>query len=302
METRKLAHLIELATTGSFSRAAANLHLTQSALSKSIQSLEMEIGVPLIERLGRRCTTTAAGSLVVERARRLLVDVDNLSVGVKDEAVLEGTLRVGFGAGPGACMSADFINHVLEAHPRVKLLVRRGTARFLMGALRDRSIDAVLIDARSLVLSDELAVERMGGLAGGAICRVGHPLAARAAVTMQDLLQYPVLSTDVSDEVATLTKEHYGLSGDVRHSTTVESEELEPLIAATARSDAIFFGALAAAGEQIAAGRLRRITVESQLEVSIPVALVRLASKGEPKLVQVVRDFAAHWFDARETP
>ena len=121
METRKLAHLIELAMTGSFSRAAANLHLTQSALSKSIQSLEMEIGVPLIERLGRRCTTTAAGSLVVERARRLLVDVDNLSVGVRDEAVLEGTLRVGFGAGPGACMNADFINHVLEAHPRVKL-------------------------------------------------------------------------------------------------------------------------------------------------------------------------------------
>ncbi len=302
METRKLAHLIELAMTGSFSRAAANLHLTQSALSKSIQSLEMELGAPLIERLGRRCTTTAAGSLVVERARRLLVDVDNLSVGVRDEAVLEGTLRVGFGAGPGACMSADFINHVLEAHPRVKLLVRRGTARFLMGALRDRSIDAILIDARSLVLSDELVVERLGGLAGGAICRVGHPLATRAAVTMQDLLQYPILSTDVSDEVATLTKEHYGLSDDVRHSTTVESEELEPLIAATARSDAIFFGALAAAGSHVAAGRLRRITVESQLEVSIPVALVRLASKGEQKLVQVVRDFAAHWFEARETP
>ena len=298
METRKLEHFIELASTGSFSRAAVNLHLTQSALSKSIQSLEAELGVKLIERMGRRCTTTTAGTAMIARARHLLNEVDNLAIAARGEGDIAGTLRIGFGAGPGACMTVGLITHFLGNYPKVQLLLRRGTAQFLMGALRDRSIDIFFIDTRHLTQPDDLLVEPMGTLDAGIICRSGHPLTLRPSVTFQDVLQFPVLCTAVSDEAARITGEHFGLLQDVRISTMVESEELEPLVAAAIHSDAIFFAVTAAAKEQIAAGRLQVLSVENPMKFSIPVSLVRLASKGESPLLGTVKDFAVEWFKA----
>lgn len=300
METRKLEHFIALVTTGSFSRAASNLHLTQSALSKSIQSLEAEIGVPLIERLGRRCTTTAAGAAMVTRARNLLNEVDNLAIAARGGGDIFGTLRVGFGAGPGASMTAALIAHFIEKYPKVELLLRRGTAQFLTSALRDRSIDIVLVDTRTLIQSEDLLIESVGLLEGGIIARVGHPLTQRPTIDFQDVLRFPILSTAVSDEAARIAQEHFRLVEDVRLSTTVESEELEPLVAATVHSDAIFFGVKAAAKDLIAAGKLQCITVVNPMKFMIPISIVRLASRGETPLLGTAREFALQWFRTME--
>lgn len=296
METRKLEHLIELASTGSFSRAAENLHLTQSALSKSIQSLEEELDTCLVDRQGRRCTLTTAGELVVGRARRLLVDVDGLHKAVRQDAGPEGQLRVGFGAGPGAAMTPDLIRHVLEAYPRVRLLIRRGTVESLLRELRERAIDAVVIDMRSLAGHADLVVERVGALEGGVVCRVGHPLTFRPDVGFLDVLRFPTLNTAVSEEVVRITQERYGPEADPRRVTMVESEELEPLLAACVHSDAVFLGVVAAAHERIAAGELQVLPLVPPMRIDVPVAIVRLAGRGESRLVQIVRSFAADWF------
>lgn len=296
METKKLEHLIELAATGSFSRAAVNLHLTQSALSKSIQALEAELGTQLVERLGRRCTLTAAGESVVARARGVLPQIEALSAVARESAGTEGMLRVGFGAGPAASMTPGFIAHALSAYPRVRLLIRRGTPEYLLGALRDRSIDAIVIDARSLAIHEDLIMEPVGSLLGGIVCRAGHPLTRQSTIVYEDLLRFPIFNTAVSDEVTRWVQERYGQTMDVRRFVTVESEDIEPLIAAVACTDALFVGVTSAANEWIAMGKLTTIRIDPSIEVPVPVALVRLANKTEPKLVHVVRKFALDWF------
>jgi len=300
METRKLEHLIELANAGSYSRAASNLHLTQSALSKSIQSLEAELGVQLVERFGRRCAITTAGTLLVERASKLLPEIENLLSDVKGRPDYAGLLRVGFGAGPGACMSSDFIAHVLHEYPRVRLLLRRGTGQFLMSELRARSLDVVIIDTRSVPAADDLAVEPVGFLEGSAVCRTGHPLTILPKVTLQDVLKYPLLNTAISDEAVRRVKEHYRVDLDLRALTTVESEELEPLVEAAARTDAVFLGMAAASHALIKAGRLQRIVIESGFHFPIPISSVRLATKAEPLLTHVVKSFVLEWIRAHD--
>ena len=54
MNLKHLAHWLALAETGSFSRAAEKLHITQSALSRSIHVLEEELGGPLVDRVGKK--------------------------------------------------------------------------------------------------------------------------------------------------------------------------------------------------------------------------------------------------------
>ena len=75
----QLRHLVALAESGSFSRAAERVHLTQPALSRSIQSLEEELGGSLFDRIGRRAELTAVGREILERARQLVLDAQDLN-------------------------------------------------------------------------------------------------------------------------------------------------------------------------------------------------------------------------------
>lgn len=74
VNSRRLGHLIALAEEGSFARAAERVHLSQPALSRSIQALEEEVGMKLFDRAARGVAMTAAGRLLVERARRVLFE------------------------------------------------------------------------------------------------------------------------------------------------------------------------------------------------------------------------------------
>ena len=72
MNIRHLEHLLAVAETGSFSRAAERAHITQSALSRSIQALEEDLGGLLVDRIGKRNELTALGQDVVARARSVV--------------------------------------------------------------------------------------------------------------------------------------------------------------------------------------------------------------------------------------
>ena len=74
MNLKQLEHLLAVAEAGSFSRAAERLHLTQSALSRSIRLLEEDLGTRLLDRMGKRTELTPLGLTVASRARRILFE------------------------------------------------------------------------------------------------------------------------------------------------------------------------------------------------------------------------------------
>lgn len=74
MDLKRLKHLVALADTRNFGRAAIQCHLTQSAFSRSIQAAEEEYGLQLFDRGPLEVTCTDAGAFVVERARKLLFE------------------------------------------------------------------------------------------------------------------------------------------------------------------------------------------------------------------------------------
>jgi DNA-binding transcriptional LysR family regulator len=72
MDLRRLEVFAKVAELGSFSRAAEALSLTQPTISEHVRALEDELGVQLLDRLGRGATPTPAGQLVLGYARRIL--------------------------------------------------------------------------------------------------------------------------------------------------------------------------------------------------------------------------------------
>ena len=177
----QLRHLLSLAQTGSFSKSATALFLTQPALSRSIRALEAELGQPLFDRVGRRSEVTPFGREVLERARQLVGAADDLrESGAQMALGNAGTLRIGLGSGPGAMLMTPLLMHMATHHPRLRLEISRGRTDLLDRSLRERTIDALVVDARSLVPAPDLRATETYEMRGAFLCRRGHPLAAQA--------------------------------------------------------------------------------------------------------------------------
>jgi DNA-binding transcriptional LysR family regulator len=145
MELRQLRYLDTVARRRSFTRAALDLHIAQSAVSQQVGRLERELGVELLRRTTRRVEVTEMGELVLTRARRVLAEVD----GVRADAdalrgLARGTLRLGGLPPVGPVHPAALIADFSRAHPGVSVTVRAGVASPLLGQLREGGLDLVL--------------------------------------------------------------------------------------------------------------------------------------------------------------
>ncbi|MBE6482943.1 MAG: LysR family transcriptional regulator [Actinomyces ruminicola] len=95
MDFEQLRQLETIAREGTLSAAARTLHLSQPALSRSLQRLEAELGQPLFDRPGRRLVLNEAGRVALEYAGRLLREEQALRAAVDDVARRTRALRVG---------------------------------------------------------------------------------------------------------------------------------------------------------------------------------------------------------------
>jgi LysR family transcriptional activator of glutamate synthase operon len=188
MELRQLRYLVALADEGSFTRAAQQSNVAQPALSRQIQKLEQELGVPLVDRTSRRVALTAAGREVVETARRTLGDLDDLRASLRQTvALLRGRVVFGLTQTPGPVDVGATLAAFHRANPGVELVVREALSVGLAELLRADRFDLALIsgipqaDRRGLELvrlaSDELRV----------LLPPGHSLADRTEVRVAEL-------------------------------------------------------------------------------------------------------------------
>ncbi|HUJ43323.1 MAG TPA: LysR family transcriptional regulator [Opitutaceae bacterium] len=83
LDSHKLLAFVTLARCGSFTQTAAELFLTQSAVSHSIKSLEQDLACRLFDRLGRRARLTAAGERLLDHAQRILDEMQRARADVE---------------------------------------------------------------------------------------------------------------------------------------------------------------------------------------------------------------------------
>ncbi len=297
MNLNQLRHLIALAEHHSFSKAADVLCLTQPALSRSIQMLEQELDVKLIDRDSKRNTLTAYGALVAERAERILLEARELKRGVEllKEGQL-GALNVGFGPTPAAVLMQPFLTHMASRYPRMQLRIARGSVELLVQSLRNESVDVIAVDRRALPTADDLAIGPVTTLRGGFLCRSGHPLTQLAQIDLAALRQFPVASTPLSDELARLLVEQLGPDAHPARLVTVNSEDITSLLDLVESTDTVFFGIFACARARIAAGRVCEIHVEPHFERVGEYALVSLARRSTSPAAEAFRGFFAENF------
>jgi len=280
----QLKHLIELANSGSFSQSANKLHLTQPALSRSIKALEDELGQPLFDRVGRRNELTAFGAQVVQRARALVDEANELRrTGQLLKTGELGQLRIGMGSGPGAMLMTPLLMVMAHEHPQAHINISRGSTTLLVQALRDRLLDALILDIRSLQPSADLKVEALKEMKGTFMCRPTHPLVKKRHVTFDMLREYPIASTPLSDEVARILMERFGAQAHPDKLVNLRCEEISSLLDVARSSNAIVLAIRASAPDLV------ELAVTPALNAKARFGLVTIATRTEPPLLGKVR-------------
>lgn len=305
MNLRHLEHWLALAETGSFSRAADRLHITQSALSRSIQALEDELGGPLVDRIGKRNELTPLGRSVLAHARRIVHEAVELKQGA---AALRqggiGNLRLGLGSGPGALLMTPWLIEMARHHPGVKVSVVRGPTEWQLQQLRDRALDALVVDVRRVVPAADLCVGPLYDMPAGMLVRCGHPLLALypEGVPFEAVLPYPMASIPLSSEVARLLVARYGPRANPAEWVSLQCEEIPSLLEAVQQTDAVYLGILGAARERLERGDLVQLPMLPRLEASARLGMVTLAGRSELPVMALLRQFVAEQLGPWSTP
>jgi len=295
MNIKHLEHLLAMADWGSFSRAAEKLFITQSALSRSIQSLESELGGKVLDRIGKRNELTPLGMDVVARARHIVRDAAELRHSVKllQDGVAT-TIRVGMGSGPAALLMGPLMSRAAKM-PQMRVTVTQGPVELQILQLRSRQIDAMVVDMRRVVPTTDLNIESLVELRAGFIVRAGHPLATKLTVSMGDVLQYPVACTPLSDEVSRLLVDQYGLQANPAEMVKLRCDDIPCLISTVHQSDAIFLGVVATAREALERGELVELNVKPKLAANARFAYVTLAGRTEAPSMAYFRTFMGEY-------
>lgn len=287
----QLRHFVALAELGSYVQAAKAVFLTQPALTRSIQSLEDELGGPLFNRLGRRITLTPLGAEVLQRAQRLVSDAEALKqTGKELHAGLSGTLRMGLSSGPGALLSTPLMLHMAQHHPRLHIDISRGNTAVLLHALRDQKLDAAIVDIRSMRPSSDLQTTHTFELQAGFLARPDHPLTRTGhPATLAELMAYPIASTPLSDEVARMLMARYGREANPDDLVTLRCDETMSIVDVARRSNAVVLTVAAVAADLV------RLDVTPELNATARFGLVTLSRQQEAPALRIVREQLPNW-------
>lgn len=142
----QLDTLLTVIDLGSFSAAARKLNLSQPAVSQQVKELEGRLGVPLIERLGKRAYATAAVADVLMRARRLLEESEQIVAAARrhDDASI-GRVRIGTATAVCVYLLPSVLGTVRLAHPRIEITIDIGTTDAIVAKIAGNELDFGLV-------------------------------------------------------------------------------------------------------------------------------------------------------------
>lgn len=195
MEFRNLYSFLRVAELGSFTKAANELGYAQSTITMHIQQLEMDVGLPLFEHVGRRVTLTAYGSQLIPYVHQILRLQDQIqSLHQTNSAQVYGTLRIGIVESIMYSILLDNIKEYRSRFPNVKIQICPAVTAPLFDMLRSSEVDLIFtlgekMEAPGCVHSGSLQARAVF------IGAPDHPMVQRKDLTLSEVLREPLILT-----------------------------------------------------------------------------------------------------------
>lgn len=189
METRDIEYILAVAAHGGIGRAAEALGISQPALTKAVQRVEMQAGLPLFERTANGMTATYAGTRFLERAQRIRLEYED---GIKEMLGIrtgeQGILRVGYSPSIPGNVILGACRQLVRERPVARLRLRRRLARDLLDLLAAGELDLAVAPApQTPAVAGDFAVEPLFDDRLVVVADEGHALLRRRKLRLADL-------------------------------------------------------------------------------------------------------------------
>ncbi|MBS5451235.1 MAG: LysR family transcriptional regulator [Coriobacteriia bacterium] len=207
MNFRQLDCFEQVASSGSFTQAAAALFLSQSAVSQQVISLENELGFPLFVRTARGTELTPAGAHLHGKIPHLRSEFEaaiETARRIADEK--PDSLRIGFDGPMASPWIGRAIRKLRETCGDIQVTLRQADISELTTDLLDNRLDAIVTVEFEVKDMSELGYQTIATTTACVFLPEGHPLASRALLSPADLAGYPLLVDCVSADPPVLSK------------------------------------------------------------------------------------------------
>jgi DNA-binding transcriptional LysR family regulator len=192
VQPRRLEAFVAVARHRSFTEAALDLHLSQSAVSQQISALERELNAQLLDRSRRRVTLTPAGAALLERAERLLQDSEAARRAVAAaQGHVAGALDIAASHTIAAYLLPGPLALLAREYPEVRASVRVENTERVVGALLADEADVGFVEG--YVRADGIRLEELHSDELVIVVPPDHRLAAEPLVDPADLAAEPFL-------------------------------------------------------------------------------------------------------------
>ena len=226
---RQIKYFQAVARCGSFTEAAEDCYISQSAISQQIQALEQELGLTLLERKNRRFTLTAAGKHFYEKSLILTADFDKLCMETLRIARREvPQLHVGCLQGYSGQEFQQALAEFTEKHPDIALHISNGTHEELYEELISGRLDLIFNDQRRAFYE-----EYQNWILAVRPCYIElsarHPLATQGQVELAELKQLPCILVAPKKQRKTeesFYREVIGIQGEFLFAENIEEARL----------------------------------------------------------------------------
>lgn len=203
MDIDQLRYFLQTAERGSFTGAAEELGISQPALSRSVQRLEMELGLPVFVRKTKSIELTEAGELLRERAQQILSLVDDTKAEICDDGK-SGRIRVGSIPTIAPYLLPPFLKSFADEFPDVSVVIHEETTDKLIRSCIQGDVDLAVL-AMPVPHAKYLSVEALADEELFLVLPCDDPLVDKKKIHVQDVRERRFVMLD----------EHHCLSNDI---------------------------------------------------------------------------------------
>lgn len=290
LNIRHLRHLIAIAEEGTLQKASDRLHITQPALTKSMQTLEYDLDAKLFERIGRRLCLTDIGEELVVSGKQILRSVRDTEDMVNNwRSGASGRITIGLGPAYTVLLSANLVEKILAEHGPVRLQIETGDTDALLAKLLNDDLHIAVCDLAFAPSDPDLSVIDLQPQSIVGLVRKNHKLAGRKSVPMEDMSKFPVAH---SPAPAQFTDFSAGLAGlnQSNQGTVCLSNNYDAFAQTSEKTDLVTLLPQNLAEIYTATRQLEIITLADIPQKSSPKILTRSRGKPLPPIGQKIID------------
>ena len=197
---KQARYFVGVAEHGSFSRAAVELGISQSALTEAIKELEGHLGIKLFDRRRRGVETTHHGHVFIRHAKAILAEISNAEINLSDQkSSLAGRLNIGVTALTSGYVLSDLLSRFRRSQPEIEVSASEDSPEYLEHLLIGGELDVAIMLVGRLRNPQALHSELLAVSPYRLWLPLGHPLSALESISLEDLASEPQIVLGVEE-------------------------------------------------------------------------------------------------------